>query len=217
MSKHLFIFSIIFLSLTALTSCDECRGLLGNQKITCSNGGTCNDGACDCLKGFFGDDCTDVDSCELLDVVCVRGYCETGQCFCDPGFSGDDCSIESRKKFLGTYNVTEYCQDLDTTWGYNIVIERNVLDGSVMNIANLFSYDNFPINGYFSKVEGTATPDSESFSINNQKPDDGEKSISGQGVLTVVDSVATINISYVTTNGNKEFTCTCEGTRIATE
>ncbi len=214
MSKRFPVLLAICISLVTITSCDECRGLLGGNKVPCSNGGTCNDGECDCLKGYSGASCEDIDSCDLLDVTCARGYCETGLCYCDAGFEGEDCSFESRKKFLGTYNVIERCPDLDTTWGYNIVIERNVLDGSVMDIANLFSYDNYPIDGYFSKVEGTSNLGLESFTIKNQRPDDGEKNISGSGSLSVFDSVTNININYLTTNGGKSFNCTCEGIRI---
>jgi len=213
--RVLFSITILF-SLLSLASCDECRGLLGGEKVPCSNGGTCNDGSCDCLKGYFGASCQDVDSCELLDVVCVRGFCETGNCFCDSGFEGEDCSFESRKKFIGTYNVIESCANLDTTWNYNITIERNILDGGTMNIGNLFSYDNFPIHGFFSKVEAVADQGTESFTINNQKPDGGEKSISGSGFITIVDSATTnITIDYTTQNGNKSYNCQLTGVLIS--
>lgn len=214
MSKRIIFLLALSFSLLTITSCEECRGLLGGDKVPCSNGGSCNDGECDCLKGYAGSSCEEVDSCDLLDVTCVRGYCETGNCFCDSGFEGEDCSIESRKKFLGTYNVIERCPDLDTTWGYNIVVERNILDGAVVNITNLFSFDNYPINGYFSIVEATADQGAESFTIKNQKPDDGEKGINGSGSISVVDSVTNINIIYTTTNGGKTFNCSCEGNRI---
>ena len=216
MIKNLLFISALFVSILTLNSCDGCRGLLGGEKIVCSNGGTCNDGACDCLKGYFGPNCEQTDSCELLDVTCFRGECDNGICLCESGYEGEDCSIESRKKYLGVYNVIESCIGLDTTWNYNITLEANVLDGAVINITNLFSYSNFPVNGYFSRIEAVVEAGAEKFNIPNQRPDDGTKSISGSGELIVVDSNTTnIVIDYVTTNGNKSYSCQLTGVLIA--
>lgn len=215
MSKNLFLFIGLLSMSIALTSCDQCRGILGGEKIECDNGGSCNDGTCDCLRGYYGDRCELIDICELQEVYCYRGDCVDGGCICDPGYEGEDCSIETRKKFFGIYNVVEECADLDTTWGYNIEIEANLLDGSSMYIYNLFSYSNFPINGYFSKVEATVIPGEDNFKIPSQSPDDGTKRISGTGSITVIDENTTnIRIDYTTTNGNKSYNCVLEGVLI---
>lgn len=198
-----------------LSSC-ECRGPFGGSKVECSNGGTCNDGTCDCLKGFFGTNCTEVDSCEMFDVFCERGDCDNGQCFCDEGYEGDSCNIETRAQFIGYYAVTEFC-DLDTVGGHNIWIERDVSSGSNIFIYNLFNYNNFERNGFFSKVEGEVNEASTTFKIPNQKPDGSNKTINGEGSITVFDSTnIQINIIYTTQNGSKPINnCELKGVRIA--
>ena len=209
--KLLFLFALITATFS-FTSCDQCLGPLGKEKLECSNGGTCNDGACDCLKGYFGNTCDSSDVCQLRDVICEKGNCDEGICYCDAGYEGETCNTETRRKFIGIYNVTESCLDLDTTWGYNITIEENFLNGANMYIYNLFNYSHFPINGYFSKIEATGTPGTNDFTIFSQKPDGGEKSIVGTGSINVVEGVGTtIHIDYTTTNGNKTYGCSLEG------
>ncbi|GAB5539720.1 MAG: hypothetical protein Salg2KO_18230 [Salibacteraceae bacterium] len=211
--KNFLILISIFASAVMVTSCD-CRGPFGGARVECSNGGTCNDGECDCLKGYFGTNCTDVDSCELLDVYCERGECIDGSCLCDAGWEGDSCDTESRRKFIGYYAVTESCIDLDTLGGYNIWIERNALNGESMYIFNLFNYENFPINGYFSKIEAIAESGTSGFNIPNQRPDGGQKSIRGSGTITIDSANTSLNILYTTVNGGKTYECSLTGVLI---
>lgn len=215
--KHvLYLFALLSVSV-AITSC-QCRGPFGGARIVCSNGGTCNDGVCDCLKGYYGTNCTEIDSCDLLDVFCERGDCDNGECFCDVGWQGDSCNFETRSPFIAYYAVTEYCFGLDTVGGHQIWITRDPVNGDGMFIHNLFSYDNFFRTGYFSKIEATAVIDSTAirFEMPNQRPDGGKKSISGSGFLTIQDTSTTnITINYINQNGSKKpDTCILRGVRI---
>jgi hypothetical protein len=205
------LFAFAFASIS-FTSCDDCRGIFGKNKVECSNGGTCNAGLCDCLKGYTGTNCEILVPCELKDIVCVYGTCEDGTCICESGYEGDDCSGEIRAKFLGSWGVWESCEKLDTLGGYSISIERDLLDGNKMKIKNLFTYEHFPINGFFSPVVATGTPGTNEFKISNQKPDGNDKSITGTGLIEVIDGLnQTIKIDYVITNKSKEYTCSVTG------
>jgi len=197
-------------------SCGDCVGAFGKEKVVCNNGGTCNDGECDCLKGYSGPSCDSLDLCELNDVVCVFGDCDGGLCFCQNGYEGEVCEVETRVKFLGKYRVSaERCSPLDTIAGREIEIQRDAFDASKITIASLFSYNNFPINGFFSKVEATATANTMNFNIFGQSPDDNSKTISGSGSLDLTDTAnVKIFIDYTVINGNKEYTCALDGTLI---
>jgi len=194
-------------------SCGDCVGAFGKEKVECNNGGTCNDGECDCLKGYSGVSCDSLDLCELNDVICVFGDCQDGLCECQSGYEGKLCETESRVKFLGKYRVsTEACDPLDTIAGREIEIKRDIFDASRINISDLFGYNNFPINGFFSKVEASVTPNSNSFVIFGQSPDDNSKTISGSGVIDNSDTNnIQINIDYTIVNGNKQYTCALNG------
>ena len=194
-------------------SCGECVGAFGKEKVECNNGGTCNDGECDCLKGYSGVSCDSLDLCELNDVVCVFGACQDGLCECQSGYEGELCETESRMKFLGTYRVsTEGCDPLDTIAGREIEIKRDPFEASKITISDLFSYETFPVNGFFSLVEASATPNSMNFNIFGQSPDDNSKTISGSGMLDLSDTnEVRILIDYTVINGNKEYTCSLNG------
>lgn len=211
----IFLAACLFIA-TTLSSCDDCRGLFGKEKVECQNGGTCNEGTCDCLKGYYGEHCELKDFCELNDVVCVYGECTDGICYCDAGFEGEDCSVSSRAKFLGDYQITEQCDKLDTVTGHKLSIEEDVLNPARMHIYNLFNYNQFPINGFFSKISAVPTPNSNNFSIPEQQPDGDARAIRGSGSIVVLDSNTTkLHIEYVYKNKSaKEFNCTLDATLI---
>lgn len=207
MRKYL---SLLFVSASFslfMASC-ACSG------IDCENGGTCNDGKCDCLKGYYGDNCELKDFCELNEVVCVYGECTDGLCDCTEGYEKEDCSVAARDKFLGTYTFKEECDPLDTVVGYQMIISQDVLNPAYMYLSNVFNNEQFPINGFYSKIKALPTPNTNKFKIPNQDPDANGKSINGDGTLTVLDSATTqITINYTTTMKNgKTYSCTLSAT-----
>lgn len=63
------------------------------QNVTCINGGTCVNGACNCPSGYSGSDCSiPPDPC--AGITCLNGgNCINGTCNCPTGFGGSDCSV----------------------------------------------------------------------------------------------------------------------------
>jgi len=61
----------------------------GDGHYTCKNSGTCNDGICQCAKGFSGHIC-EIDACDSIECQ-NSGTCSAGECICSKGFSGDHC------------------------------------------------------------------------------------------------------------------------------
>ena len=75
--------ALLFAFLLFLLS--SCKDLCKN--ITCENGGSCNEGICNCPSGYSGENCEIVDPC--LNVTCQNGgSCVNGACNCLPGYSG---------------------------------------------------------------------------------------------------------------------------------
>lgn len=182
--------------------------------IDCENGGTCNDGKCDCLKGYYGDNCELKDFCDLNEVICVYGDCVDGVCECTNGYEKADCSVAARDKFLGTYSIKEACDPLDTVVGYSMAITQDIQNPANMYLSNVFNDEQFPINGFFSKIKAVPTPNTNKFKIPNQDPDANGKFISGDGTLVVLDSATTqITINYTATMKNgKSYTCQLDAT-----
>ncbi len=215
MKYNLLFAALIGLMMLNFSSCDKCRGLLGKAKVECSNGGTCNDGACDCLKGYTGATCDSIDICELKDVFCDHGVCVDGVCNCSPGFESEDCSVWSAQKYLGTYQIIERCNKLDTFSGHKITISQDLLDPSIMKITNLFNYNQFSINGFYSKINAKPLANTTNFQIPSQAPDGTEKRIQGNGTINIIDSNnITLSIDYTITNGNKTYDCNVQATYI---
>jgi hypothetical protein len=205
MRNYLNLFFVATGLILMMASC-ACSG------VDCQNGGTCNDGKCDCLKGYYGDNCELKDFCELDEVVCVYGDCEEGICNCEDGYEKEDCSVAARDKFLGVYNITEQCDPLDTVTGYQFTIEQDVTNPAKMNLLYVFSESKFPLNGFFSKVFATPTPNTNKFRIPNQQPDGNGRTIAGDGTLTVLDSATTVvRIDYTITKTNgTQYECDLE-------
>lgn len=200
-------FNLILASLgliVMMASCD-CRG------IDCQNGGTCNDGKCDCLKGYYGDNCELKDFCEINEVECVYGDCTDGICNCDAGYEGDDCGTSSRQKYLGEYRVSEEgCNKLDTLTNKFMYIEIDAFDPSRMILKQVFNYVNWGDGvGFYSSVDAVPTPGTNTFKIPTQEPDGNGKTISGGGVISVIsDSLSQVTLEYtITTANNKTYEC----------
>ncbi len=207
MKRLVLLLSTAFFLMGMLQSCNDCRG------VDCQNGGTCNDGECDCLKGFEGESCEIKDLCVLEDVVCVFGECSEGDCFCNEGIELEDCSREAREKFIAKYDCIERVVGLDTIFGLEMEFERDLLSVPRMTISNIFNFSNFSTPGFFSRVEAIATPNTSRFSIPRQAPDDTEKEIQGSGSISASpdSTVFDIEIEYTVFIGNTEYEGTVEG------
>lgn len=89
---------------------EKCRNVCpGGNSNPCSGNGKCNDGwngngRCTCLKGYYGLDCSTVESNTTCIPVCVEGngQCDEsiGKCVCYDGHSGATCSDKKGMSFL---------------------------------------------------------------------------------------------------------------------
>lgn len=175
----------------SLNSCtDPCKD------TECLNGGTCNDGNCDCPEGYTGSICeTQTDPC--AGVTCQNGgVCVNGDCDCPPGYTGDDCSGESNDvtPFLGTYDADQTCTTSNTT--YIIVITEGTDTAEVVmsNFAGL----SILISGFITGND---------MSIPSQT--DSGLTITGSGSL----SGSILTITYTITDGTNSDSCTVTATR----
>jgi hypothetical protein len=92
----------------------------------CLNGGTCNDGSCNCPPGYTGADCgTQIDPC--AGTTCLNGgTCITGTCTCATGYTGVDCGtqITPTKVTITGIKVTK-CPPLDGSTTWDPVVNQN--------------------------------------------------------------------------------------------
>jgi hypothetical protein len=209
------LFAILFIGASiSFTACNQCIGPFGKEKIVCDNGGTCNEGECDCLKGYSGETCSELDRCELNDVVCAFGSCEDGNCICLDGYEGELCEIETRAPLLGKYQISEGCVDIDTVGTYEMIIERANRGDDQIIMTNVFNYTQWDLRGFFSPIQARVNSGTTSFNIFNQSPDDNQKVITGSGSLDLSDTNnITITISYTVEDGNKSYTCELTGVK----
>ncbi|HKK87687.1 MAG TPA: hypothetical protein VJ917_02475, partial [Saprospiraceae bacterium] len=59
----LLLFAIIATGLTVFSCSDDSDEVDPCENISCLNGGTCEDGTCDCPEGFSGTNCAEEDLC----------------------------------------------------------------------------------------------------------------------------------------------------------
>ena len=87
----------------AADACDPCDG------VTCAGNGFCSGGACTCVAGFTGADCS-VDAACTVDCG-AHGYCDgaTGGCICNLGFTGDACATAPADPCAGVECGNGFC------------------------------------------------------------------------------------------------------------
>lgn len=137
-------FALGSLSMMLYTACtkDRCRD------INCLNGGTCNDGLCECPPGWAGPNC-EIDACSTL--ACANGgTCYEGSCICPVGYEGTQCETESRTKFIGIWFVTE-----DGTSGNPSQYIASVQPDAVVNTVHVLNLH----NSFVSPVVATIVRD----------------------------------------------------------
>jgi hypothetical protein len=87
-----FLFVVLSILIASEYSCkkDKCAD------VQCQNGGTCNDGSCNCPVGYSGTSCETYQyDCTNNPSICIYGNCNNGVCNCDPGYFGPKCDIDS--------------------------------------------------------------------------------------------------------------------------
>jgi len=92
LKSSLLLFAILFTVVSTQSCKDEC------EDIVCQNGGTCNDGTCDCPDGFSGDNCETEDLCITNPIVCQNGGTSNSdctECNCPDGYYGTSCENET--------------------------------------------------------------------------------------------------------------------------
>ncbi len=206
----------------ALGSCgDEC------DDVTCLNGGTCNEGDCECVVGYSGPTCEIADLCIVNDVTCendgecVDGtcecatnwfgptceiYCEFGtfdgtSCVCDAGYEGDDCNTLSRDKMVGSYTGSDACSLTGPSGAYPSSIETATAGPDAILITGL--WDEFFVN----KI--TATVNGNDITIPNQEPDGDGFTIEGSGTYTD----GSVSWSFTITGSGSVDQCTQTATK----
>lgn len=86
--------AVTFYLTFALSSCKKEKDPCEN--VQCLNGGTCNDGNCNCPAGYSGSRCETYQfDCINNPSICVHGHCNNGRCQCDRGYFGPRCDIDS--------------------------------------------------------------------------------------------------------------------------
>lgn len=117
---------LLALSCFFFTSCELLEEADPCEDVTCQNGGTCDDGNCDCPDGFSGDNCEMEDLCITQNPNCQNGgTCVDGACECLDGYEGDDCSMLWRDKFIGEYTTGQIVCSYNTYDLTNISIEAH--------------------------------------------------------------------------------------------
>jgi len=131
-SIKLFLFFLLSLSLTTPSCKDPCKN------ISCSNGGMCIEGTCNCYNGFSGSSCEVEDRCITQNIMCENsGTCIDGICNCLNGFSGSSCEVEDK---CITRNITcensgtcidGICNCPDGFSGFNCSVEDRCISQNV--------------------------------------------------------------------------------------
>lgn len=115
-------FSLLF-TILFLTNCNKC------SDVECQNGGTCNDGYCDCAIGFSGPECNLEERAQYLGTFTAEGNCTS---------QGQSYIIIERNSTRGDKITIQNLDDrgVDVTAEANkekfIFEEQTFLDGTIL-------------------------------------------------------------------------------------
>ncbi len=216
--------SLLFILSILLVSCaDQCKD------VTCLNDGVCNDGQCDCLRGYSGSDCSTVNRCLANNVQCENGgYCENGSCTCPDGFFGDDCTLQcdngivvngvcecnegysgntcgflARDPMIGRYTANDNCIPGGSSNSYQFSVDSNALSIHNINIVGL--WDGMITAPIVGTVAGTQ------ITITTQTPPGSSYTISGSG--TYDNNRLTLNYNLTNNSTGDSYSCTTNTVR----
>ena len=200
-SKFVALMGILVLGIMFfLNSCteDPCENVL------CLNGGTCDEGICDCPPGFSGDGCEIEDLCFTQNVTCLNGgTCVNGVCDCAEGYSGDSCENVDRDNLLAQGGAA-------TTWS---VDDSCSSSGGATYSVDISASGSNPIGVLITNVWDTflqpvvATVDGDVVTIANQEPDDDDFTVEGTGTISADGSTITWTYTIEDISNNNTDVC----------
>lgn len=107
------------------------------EAISCLNGGTCANGACNCPVGYSGSNCATYNPC--ASITCLNGgTCVSGTCNCPPGYSGTYCQNYDPCAIVTCLNggtcVSGTCNCLPGYTGPNCATVLNPVSMTITNV-----------------------------------------------------------------------------------
>lgn len=157
------------------------------ELLVCQNGGSCEDGKCNCLDNYTGDNC-EINLCK--DVNCLNGgFCDKGTCNCPDGFEGEDCS-KVIDLLIGDWYAEDNC----------FIASPTPYCATFENDENFYTIKNFRGNGNLSGITFTSETD---IMIFEQKYDNAE--VFGFGQLSL--DKKTLLITYLIETESTTFPC----------
>lgn len=161
----LLLFAFLALNTLFYSSCgkdDPC------ELISCQNGGTCVNGACDCPEGFSGPDCSNVETPSKIRVtnIKVTDFPATD----DNGggwdlASGADIYVSMSYNNTNIYESNTYFQDADPQQDYDFQPNINLDLEYPTNryVIRLHDYDDLGLDDYMGGIEFTPFSPSNGF------------------------------------------------------
>lgn len=194
------------LSIIGILSMGSCSSLEGDidlcENITCENGGTCDEGICDCPDGFSGTNCEIEDLCITNPIECQNGGTANSDCTacdCPEGTSGLNCETVWRDALIGSYDVQSECDNLPIYGEAEITISEEKVTRLNYKFVNGDIYHaNFKL--YFDMTSSsTISIPSQPHTPAQQQDFEGEGTVSEDGVVHLNDPNGIAQCRYTNT------------------
>lgn len=171
-------------------SCNPCKN------TNCMNGGTCEDGNCNCVSPYGGKNC-ETNLCE--NVVCHNGgSCYNGSCACAAGYEGAQCDSLVTAKFVGSFSCLQACS-IDTA--YAVTVSSSGPPSA--NDITFFSLNNYQpvavVNAYTLTIQFQTTPTGQT--------------LIGSGKLSLNQDTITLSMTVIPFGSTMGTTCSYTLTR----